>query len=84
MAREKRQRHEVLWTGMTQDPGGVRDGAADIGTVRTACAPSHLMAQGIGDLPRASWDPWIGMRAIYGLMTTNQQMIGAGGHPAGQ
>lgn len=70
---------DIHWGGalmkLTATLGGVRDGAADMGTVLTAYEPSRLMAYGIGDLPLTSSDPWVGMRAMYELMTTNQQMI---------
>lgn len=71
---------DIHWGGalmkLTATLGGVRDGAADMGTVLTAYEPSRLMAYGIGDLPLTSSDPWVGMRAMYELMTTNEQMIG--------
>ncbi|EKE43241.1 Bacterial extracellular solute-binding protein, family 7 [Oceaniovalibus guishaninsula JLT2003] len=72
---------DIHWGGalikLTATLGGVRDGAADMGTVLTAYEPLRLMAYGIGDLPLASSDPWVGMRAMYELMTTNRQMIDA-------
>ncbi|MCX7568100.1 C4-dicarboxylate TRAP transporter substrate-binding protein [Sulfitobacter sp. F26169L] len=70
---------DIHWGGalmkLTATLGGVRDGAADMGTVLSAYEPKRLMAFGIGDLPLASSDPWVGMRAMYELMTTNQEMI---------
>ncbi len=70
---------DIHWAGalmkLTATLGGVRDGAADLGTVLTAYEPKRLMAFGIGDLPLTSSDPWVGMRAMYELMTTNEQMV---------
>lgn len=72
---------DIHWGGalikLTATLGGVRDGAADMGTVLTAYEPARLMPYGIGDLPLSSSDPWVGMRAMYELMTSNQQMVDA-------
>jgi len=56
---------------------GVSAGAADLGTVLSAYQPQKLRALSIGDLPLASSDPWVGLHAMYDLMTTNDQLKGA-------
>ncbi|MGO1500699.1 MAG: C4-dicarboxylate TRAP transporter substrate-binding protein [Marinobacter sp.] len=53
---------------------GVGGGTADIGSVIAGYEPKPLMALGIGDLPLDNSDPWVGMRAMYDLMTKNEQM----------
>lgn len=53
---------------------GVALGSADIGTVLSAYQPQELRALSIGDFPTANSDPWVGLRAMYDLMTTNEQL----------
>ncbi|MGO1500706.1 MAG: C4-dicarboxylate TRAP transporter substrate-binding protein [Marinobacter sp.] len=53
---------------------GVNSGTADIGSVLSAYEPKKLKGLGIGDLPLENADPWVGMRAMYELMTTNEQL----------
>lgn len=53
---------------------GVGGGTADMGSVIAAYEPKPLMGLGIGDLPLDHSDPWVGMRAMYDLMTRNEQM----------
>jgi len=53
---------------------GVGGGTADMGSVIAAYEPKPLMALGIGDLPLGNSDPWVGMRAMYDLMTHNKRM----------
>jgi len=53
---------------------GIAAGAADMGTVIAAYAPKQLQGLGIGDLPIASTDTWVGLRAMHELMTTNDQL----------
>lgn len=54
--------------------GGVSSGTADMGTVLAAYAPQKMRALSVGDIPVPESDPWVGMRAMYELMTTNQQL----------
>ncbi len=52
---------------------GVSSGSVDLGSVAGAYNPRKLKAITIGDLTLAEYaDPWVGMRAMYELMTTNQ------------
>ena len=53
---------------------GVSAGSADLGTVIAAYQPQKLRALSIGDLPLASSDPWVGLHAMYDLMTQNDQL----------
>ncbi|MBJ6136073.1 C4-dicarboxylate TRAP transporter substrate-binding protein [Marinobacter litoralis] len=53
---------------------GVSAGAADLGTVLAPYQPQKLQALAIGDLPLANSDPWVGLHAMYDLMTGNEQM----------
>ncbi|MGO1501520.1 MAG: C4-dicarboxylate TRAP transporter substrate-binding protein [Marinobacter sp.] len=67
---------DVHWGGALFDYKGVGEGvstgAADMGSVVGAYNPSKLKAITIGDLTSGHADPWVGMRAMYELMTTNQ------------
>lgn len=54
--------------------GGIGAGTADLGAVIAVYTPNELKAMTIGDLPGANSDAWVGMRAMYELMTTNDQM----------
>jgi len=51
---------------------GVVSGAADMGTVLSAYNPRKLSSLSIGDIPLATSDPWVGMRAMYELETTEK------------
>lgn len=53
---------------------GVSSGTADMGTVLSAYAPQKMRALSVGDIPVPESDPWVGMRAMYELMTSNQQL----------
>jgi len=53
---------------------GVTNGAVDMGSILGAYNPSKLKALIIGDLPSKFADPWVGMRAMYELMTTNEAL----------
>lgn len=53
---------------------GIGAGTADMGAVIAVYNPNELKGLTIGDLPGANSDPWVGMRAMYELMTTNEQM----------
>jgi len=53
---------------------GIGAGTADLGAVIAVYNPNELKGLTIGDLPGANSDPWVGMRAMYELMTTNDQM----------
>ncbi|MBK1875030.1 C4-dicarboxylate TRAP transporter substrate-binding protein [Marinobacter sp. 1-3A] len=54
--------------------GGVRSGAADMGSVLAAYAPQEMRALSVGDIPVPQSDSWVGMRAMYELMATNPEM----------
>jgi len=54
--------------------GGIGAGTADMGAVLAAYAPNQLKALAIGDLPLNNSDAWVGMRAMYELMTTNKEL----------
>ncbi len=54
---------------------GIAVGSADLGSVISAYAPKEMQPLAIGDLPVGnSNDAWVGMRAMYELMTTNKQL----------
>lgn len=50
---------------------GVKDGVADMGSIAAAYAPKPLRLYAVGDLPLGNTDPWVGMRAMYKLVTTD-------------
>lgn len=54
--------------------GGVSAGTADMGSVLAAYEPQKMRALSVGDVPLKTSDPWVGMRAMYELMTTNEQL----------
>lgn len=54
--------------------GGVASGAADMGSVLAAYEPQKMRALSVGDIPVPQSDAWVGMRAMYELMTTNEQL----------
>jgi len=54
--------------------GGVSSGTADMGTVLSAYEPQKMRALSVGDIPVPQSDAWVGMRAMYELMTTNEQL----------
>lgn len=54
--------------------GGVSSGTADMGSVLAAYEPQKMRALSVGDIPVAQSDSWVGMRAMYELMTTNKQL----------
>ncbi|MGO1501514.1 MAG: C4-dicarboxylate TRAP transporter substrate-binding protein [Marinobacter sp.] len=69
---------EIHWGGalikFSAIMDGVASGTADMGTVLSAYNPKKLGSLSIGDIPLATSDPWVGMRAMYELETTNEQL----------
>lgn len=61
----------LKWSGVMD---GVSAGSADLGTVLSSYEPQELKALGIGDIPLEYSDPWVGMRAMYDLMTTEPEL----------
>ncbi|MGO1500987.1 MAG: C4-dicarboxylate TRAP transporter substrate-binding protein [Marinobacter sp.] len=53
---------------------GVSRGTADMGTMLAAYDPQKLKSLTIGDVPLGASDPWVGTRAMYELMTTNEAL----------
>eukprot|EP00003_Mantamonas_plastica_P001620 TRINITY_DN11140_c0_g2_i1.p1 TRINITY_DN11140_c0_g2~~TRINITY_DN11140_c0_g2_i1.p1 ORF type:complete len:359 (+),score=59.40 TRINITY_DN11140_c0_g2_i1:419-1495(+) len=54
--------------------GGVSSGTADMGSVLAAYEPQKMRVLSVGDIPVPQSDAWVGMRAMYELMTTNEQI----------
>jgi len=54
--------------------GGVSSGTTDLGTTWAAYSPQQMRVLSVGDIPVPEADPWIGMRAMYDLMTTNRDL----------
>jgi len=69
-------RFDMHWGGALLDyktvADGVSRGTADMGTMLAAYNPQKLKTLTIGDVPVGSSDPWVGTRAMYELMTTNE------------
>lgn len=69
---------DVHWGGVLMKYGsileGVAGGTADLGTVHSAYHPQKMRVLSVGDIPVTESDAWVGMRAMYDLMTTNDQM----------
>jgi len=70
---------DIHWGGALLKWGAVHDGVAagtaDMGSVLAPYAPNELKALSMGDLPVGnSSDAWIGMRAMYDLQTSNEQL----------
>ncbi|MCG2581101.1 MAG: C4-dicarboxylate TRAP transporter substrate-binding protein [Marinobacter sp.] len=69
---------DIHWGGALLDyktvPEGVSVGTADLGSVLAVYSPTKLKALAIGDIPHQSADPWVGMRSMYELMTTNDDL----------
>jgi len=69
---------DMHWGGALLDyksvTNGVAVGTADMGTMLAVYDPQKLRSLAIGDLPTQYSDPWVGMRAMYELMTTNKDM----------
>jgi len=67
---------DIHWGGalvsLTATPQAIRDGVADAGTILGSYDPSRLAGFYVGDLPTQYSDPWVIMRAMYEMMTTNQ------------
>lgn len=61
----------LKWSGVME---GVSAGSADLGSVLSSYEPQELKALGVGDIPLEYSDPWVGMRAMYDLMTTEPQL----------
>ncbi|MBV7394071.1 C4-dicarboxylate TRAP transporter substrate-binding protein [Mameliella sediminis] len=67
---------DINWGGALLKLGdtaeGVGDGIADMGSVIGVYTPNQMLALLVGDLPYgASADAWVGMRAMYDLMTSS-------------
>ncbi|MBD3655033.1 MULTISPECIES: C4-dicarboxylate TRAP transporter substrate-binding protein [Marinobacter] len=54
--------------------GGVSAGTTELGTTWAAYSPQEMRALSVGDIPVPEADPWVGMRAMYDLMTTNKDL----------
>lgn len=71
-------RVDMHWGGALLDyntvAAGVSRGTADMGTMLAAYDPQNLLALTIGDVPLGASDPWVGTRAMYELMTTNEAL----------
>lgn len=71
-------RIDIHWGGVLLKYSAIMDGVtagtADLGTVLAPYQPQTLHALAIGDLPLANSDPWVGLHAMYDLMTQNEQM----------
>ncbi|MBJ6136074.1 C4-dicarboxylate TRAP transporter substrate-binding protein [Marinobacter litoralis] len=69
---------EIHWAGallkFSAIMDGVVSGTVDMGTVLSAYNPRKLSSLSIGDIPMATSDPWVGMRAMYELETTEDQL----------
>ncbi|MBK1875028.1 C4-dicarboxylate TRAP transporter substrate-binding protein [Marinobacter sp. 1-3A] len=69
---------DIHWGGALLDykaaANGLSVGTADIGSVLAVYEPTKLKALAIGDIPHQSADPWVGMRAMYELMNTNEDL----------
>lgn len=69
---------DIHWGGALLDyktiPNGVAVGTADLGSLLAVYSPTKLKALAIGDIPHQSADPWVGMRAMYELMTLNEDL----------
>tara|TARA_R110002111_G_scaffold262444_2_gene338548 strand:- start:23179 stop:24195 length:1017 start_codon:yes stop_codon:yes gene_type:complete len=69
---------DMHWGGALLDyksvTNGVAAGTADMGTMLAAYDPQKLRSLAIGDLPTQYSDPWVGMRAMHELMSTNKDM----------
>lgn len=53
---------------------GVSAGSADMGSVLAAYEPQKMRALSVGDIPVPQSDTWVGMRAMYELMTKNDEL----------
>lgn len=69
---------ETHWAGaLLKFPGmlsGVAHGASDLGPVLSIYEPQKLGFLALGDISQGYSDPWVGMRAMYELVTTNPVM----------
>jgi len=69
---------DIHWGGALLDykavPAGVSVGTADLGSVLAVYSPTKLKALAVGDIPHQSADPWVGMRSMYELITTNEDL----------
>ncbi|MGO1500688.1 MAG: C4-dicarboxylate TRAP transporter substrate-binding protein [Marinobacter sp.] len=69
---------DVHWGGALIKYGsileGIAGGTADLGTMQAAYHPQKMRVLSVGDIPVSESDAWVGMRAMYELMTTNDQM----------
>ncbi|MDO6459675.1 C4-dicarboxylate TRAP transporter substrate-binding protein [Granulosicoccaceae sp. 1_MG-2023] len=61
----------LKWSGALD---GIAAGSADLGSVLSSYEPQELKALGIGDIPLEYADPWVGMRAMYDLMTGEPEL----------
>ena len=60
--------------GHAANVSGIGGGSADMGQIIVAYTPKELTPYGVGDLPLVGVDPWVGMRAMYELATTNETL----------
>lgn len=69
---------KMYWAGALLELASMLDGlaygTADIGTLLAAYFPKPLKGLAIGDIPILSSDPWVGMRAMYALMSSEPQL----------
>lgn len=69
---------DIHWGGALFDykavPNGISVGGADLGSALAVYSPTKLKALAIGDIPHQSADPWVGMRAMYEIMTNNEDL----------
>lgn len=50
---------------------GVGSGLADMGTIVGAYTPAQMVNYRIGDIPTGNDDPWVGLRAMHEVASTN-------------
>ena len=60
--------------GHAANVSGIGGGSADMGQIIVAYTPKELIPYGVGDLPLVGVDPWVGMRAMYDLASTNETL----------
>lgn len=70
---------DIHWGGALLKYSGILDGVsagtADMGSVLSAYEPTKMRGLSIGDIPvEGNSDPWVAMRAMYDLMTSNEQI----------
>lgn len=70
---------DITWGGALLKLGdtldGIQNGVVDMGSVIAVYTPNQMKALSIGDLPLGeSSDAWVGMRAMYDLMNSNESL----------